>query len=187
MSVEDGDWVLVGTIARAHGIKGQVVVNPATDFPAERFAPGRTVRLDDGRTLTIASLRFHQDRPIVGFEGIGSMTDAAALAGRTLHARGGDVTLPASTYFHRDLVGSEVRTVDGALVGKVARVEGPSAASVLVVRGAGREVLIPLAQEICVEIVPAERRIVVAPPEGLLTLNEPDGSRTEGPHGAGGR
>ena len=33
------DMVLVGRIARPHGHRGQVIVNPDTDFPEDRFAP----------------------------------------------------------------------------------------------------------------------------------------------------
>jgi len=52
------------------------------------------------------------------------------------------------------------------------RVEGAAGASRLVVEGdAGREVLIPLAAEVCVVVDPEGGRIVVAPPEGLLELN----------------
>ena len=45
------------------------------------------------------------------------------------------------------------------------------AASRLVVRAPGGDVLIPLVAEICVRIEPADRRIVVDPPEGLLDVN----------------
>ena len=34
------EMVVVGRIARAHGIRGQVIVDPVTDFPDERFKPG---------------------------------------------------------------------------------------------------------------------------------------------------
>jgi 16S rRNA processing protein RimM len=63
-----------------------------------------------------------------------------------------------------------VVTREGAPIGRVVRVED-QAATMLAVRGRGGEVLIPLAAEICVEIDVAGRRIVVAPPEGLLEAN----------------
>ena len=37
------EMVLVGRVARTHGLRGQVVVNPETDFVAERFQPGAQV------------------------------------------------------------------------------------------------------------------------------------------------
>ena len=53
--------VLVGRVARTHGHRGQVIVNPATDFPEERFAPGAVLHtLRDGApvaTLTRDAMR----------------------------------------------------------------------------------------------------------------------------------
>ena len=45
------EMALVGRIARPHGIRGQVIVNPETDFPEERFQPGAElfVERDGGR------------------------------------------------------------------------------------------------------------------------------------------
>jgi ribosomal 30S subunit maturation factor RimM len=65
-----------------------------------------------------------------------------------------------------------VTTIGGVDLGIVSAVEGPREGSHLVVRRAGRELLVPLAAEICVEIDAAGRRIVIAPPDGLLDLNE---------------
>ena len=73
--------------------------------------------------------------------------------------------------FHEQLIGCIVETRAGETVGRVVRVEGGAAASLLVVQGRRREVLVPLAEEICVSIDPGARRIVIEPPEGLLDLN----------------
>jgi 16S rRNA processing protein RimM len=78
--------------------------------------------------------------------------------------------LPPGTYYHHQLIGCAVATRDGQTVGKVTAVEGVGAASRLVVRGARREVLIPLADEICAVDMTA-KTIVVTPPEGLLEVN----------------
>jgi ribosomal 30S subunit maturation factor RimM len=64
-----------------------------------------------------------------------------------------------------------VQTVDGAAVGVVSKVEGAMGRSRLVLETARGEVLIPLVPEICTTIDPAAKRIVIAPPEGLLELN----------------
>ena len=74
-------------------------------------------------------------------------------------------------FFHHQLVGCVVVTEDGETLGEVRRVEGESASSRLVVGGRRGEVLIPLAGEICRTVDVERRRIVVAPPEGLLDLN----------------
>jgi ribosomal 30S subunit maturation factor RimM len=63
-----------------------------------------------------------------------------------------------------------VETAEGVTVGRVSGVDGDGEATRLVVRGARREVLIPLARELC-DVDLAAHRIVVRPPEGLLDVN----------------
>jgi 16S rRNA processing protein RimM len=173
--VERGDAVLVGVVARTHGNRGEVILNSETDFPEERFHQGARLegRSRDGRAvvLEVETMRMHQGRPVIRFVGCESIGDAEALAGLELIADAGDASaLPAGEYYHRDLIGCEVITADGAAIGRVADVEGERGANRLVVKGRRGEVLIPLADEIC-RVDLAGRRIVVSPPEGLLELN----------------
>lgn len=167
------DLILVGRVARAHGNKGQVIVNPETDFPDERFAAGVTLLVGDGaEPKTIVASRFHQGRPVIAFEGIDTMDDAEALAGADLKVHASDrAPLPQGTYYRYDLVGCEVQDTGGRVIGEVAAVEGPIDTSRLVINAPHGEVLIPLAADICVEIDPGAKRIRVAAPEGLIELN----------------
>ena len=169
------DMVLVGRIARAHGNRGQVIVDPATDFPEERFKAGSVLhirRADVTEAMTIENVRFHRGRPIVGLAGIDTMNAAEALAGTELRI-GVDALqpLPARSYYHHDLVGCSVVTPHGETIGRVRSVDGDAAGSRLVVEHANGDVLIPMVEGICVAIDVARRQIVVAPPEGLLDLN----------------
>lgn len=166
---------VVGRIARAHGIKGQVIVNAETDFPAERFRAGAELfvnRAGKVEPLTVTTVRFHRERPVIGVSGIGDMNAANALAGMELRVPvGALVALPPGSYYHHDLVGCQVETEQGERVGVVKGVDGGTGGSRLVVEAAAGEVLVPLALEICTRIDLAGRRIVIAPPEGLLELN----------------
>ena len=171
----DEGLVLVGIVARPHGLRGQVVVNPETDFADERFAPGATVlAVIDGRPgpLTVSSLRFHQGRPIVAFEGRTTIEAVEPLAGATLWIREADrPALEPGRFYHSDLVGCRVDTQDGAIVGPVVRVADEGGGPLLVIDVEGDEVLAPLSEAICRSIDIAARRIVIEPPEGLLELN----------------
>ena len=168
------DLVLVGRVARAHGNKGQVIVNPDTDFPDARFRAGEVVLV--GAALTprrIRDVRFHQGRPILGLEGVDTMNDAEALAGAELKVPAASAeSLPEGTYFHYDLMGCAVVTIRGEGIGPVTAVEGTMEMSRLVVAGPRGEVLIPLVANICVSIEPKAGRIVVDLPDGLLELND---------------
>lgn len=170
------DMVLVGTIARPHGIRGELIVNPETDFVEERFAVGSTLwtKGEEGqRALTIASMRLHGGRPIVGFAGLTRIEEVEPLVGRELRVPERDLQpLRQGVYYHHDLIGSEVVTTAGEAVGRVARVDGGPGGSLLVVDGRRGEVLVPLAADICVDIDVPARRITIDPPEGLLELNE---------------
>ena len=168
------ELLLIGRVARAHGNKGQVIVNLDTDFPEERFAEGNTLVVEHAGTSTprrIASVRFHQGRPVIALEGIESMDDAEALAGAELKMPATALgPLPGRTFYRHDLVGCEVQDTAGRGIGRVTGVEGPMEQSRLVVAGPKGELLIPLVDGICVRVEPDAKRIVVDPPEGLLEL-----------------
>ena len=169
------DFVLVGRVARPQGHRGQVIVNPATEFLAERFAPGQGVwmlRNGEPAEVTIRDARVHKGRPVLTLEGVGTMNDAELLRDVELRVpSGGLKELPAGTFFHHELIGCTMTTLDGREIGVVRAVEGAKGSQRLVV-GEGRgEVQVPLADEICVQIDLEARRIVVDPPEGLLDLN----------------
>lgn len=168
------ELVLVGRIARTHGIRGDVLVNPETDFPEERFVEGRVLRLEmAGRSepITIASVRFHQGRPLVGFAGVDTMDAAEALVGAELRMPEAEIPpLPAGTYYRHDLVGCEVTDTKGQTIGRVTSVDGPLEQSRLVIAGPRGEVMVPMVGGICVRVDPGAKVIVVDPPAGLLDL-----------------
>jgi len=179
------DMVLVGRVARPHGLKGQVVVNPETDFVEERFAAGATVWTRSGggqEQLTVASMRVQNGRPIVGFAGFDRIEDVERLAGLELRvAEDALQPLQPGTYYEHQLVGCLVETIAGDVVGEVTRVEGGAGASRVVIGGPRGEILVPLAVDICVAIDVANRKIRIDAPEGLLGLNEP-GPAKAGPY-----
>lgn len=168
------DLILVGIVARAHGNKGDVIVNPHSDFVEERFVPGASfhMRLGNGpvRQVDVVSARIHQGRPVVRFEGISSMTEAEALRDAELRIAPADqAPLPEGSFYHHQLIGCLVTTADGEEIGRVVGVEGEMARSRLLVDGPRRRVEIPLADELCTVDI-EKRRITARLPEGLLDL-----------------
>ncbi len=169
------EMAVVGRIARAHGIRGQVIVNLETDFPEERFQPGAELfieRKNVVEALRLTTVRFQRERPVIGIDGVETMNDAEALAGHELRVPLEWLApLPAGTFYRHDLIGCQVEMASGETVGVVRDVEGTVTGSRLVVRGDRGEILIPLVREICTAIDPAAKRNVVEPPDGLLDLN----------------
>jgi 16S rRNA processing protein RimM len=170
------DMVLVGRVARTHGLRGDVVVNPETDFVAERFRPGATMWIRSGageEQLTVTAVRLQNGRPVVAFEGFSSIDSAGRLTGQELRVPEASLQpLASGQYYEHQLAGCSVATVGGEEVGVVDRVERGAGGSRLVVRGDRGEVLVPLVEHICREIDVEGRRIRIDPPEGLLELNE---------------
>lgn len=175
------EMFVVGRIARAHGNRGQVIVNVETDFPELRFQAGSVLHVragDQAGVLEIVAARFHAGRPVLTLAGVATMDQAEALAGLELRVPESELPrLPPGTFYHHALTGCAVRTVGGADVGTVTAVGGTPGAHRLLVRRAGDpdgvtgEIDVPLAAPICVEVDPEHRIIVVDPPEGLLELN----------------
>ena len=185
---------VVGRIARVHGLRGDVVIDPETDFPDSRFQVGRVVyRSASGErpdALRVATVRFHRGRPIVHFEGIDSIDEAELLAGLELRIPVSALeTLPAGMFYHHDLAGCRVETRSGEVIGQVDHIEGEADASQLAVATGQGEVLVPLAAGICVSIDVGRKVIVIEPPEGLLDLNrrrdQGDGVRNQKPETRG--
>ena len=152
----------VGRIAKAHGIKGEVLVHLTGDR-RERVAPGAVLTLADERTLTVRSATSHQGKWIVTLEGVSTRTAAEALHGLILFAE--PIDDPDALFVH-DLIGSTVvDTTGGAVLGTVESVEANPASDLLVLAGSGG--LIPV--RFIVER-DADGRLVVDLPEGLLDL-----------------
>ena len=161
-------------MARAHGIRGQVIVNPETDFMEDRFKAGRVLLIgpaDRAREYEIRDVRFHQGRPIVGLTGVETMNDAEALAGSDLWlAETAVAPLPQGTYYRHDLVGCEAYDTKGARLGRVTGVEGSLDRSYLIVDG---HMMVPLVADVVVAVDIEAHRVTIDPPEGLIDLNPP--------------
>lgn len=181
MTVDWDTMVSVGRIARAHGNRGRVIIDPDTDFPDERFCPGKTVyvrRGSDVETLSIRDVRFHKGRPIVALDEVSTMDEAEALASAELRIPAESLgALPDDSYYHHELIGCGVETVQGDAVGTVRGVEGGAGTHRLILGDTDEEIHIPLVDAICVKIDRAARMIVIDPPEGLLVLNPPTTAR----------
>ncbi|HVF33588.1 MAG TPA: ribosome maturation factor RimM [Acidimicrobiales bacterium] len=153
----------VGRIAKAHGIKGEVLV-ALTGDRTERVQPGVVLRTGGGRDLVVRTASPHQGKWIVRFEGVATRTEAEALHGQSLHAE--PIDDPDALFVH-DLIGSTVVDAStGAELGAVAAVEANPASDLLVLAGSGA--LIPV--RFVVDRDPASRRLRVEIPEGLLDL-----------------
>ena len=177
----DADRVTVARILRPHGRRGEVACEILSDFP-QRFKNLKFVELRDARGANNASRRvavrscwLSQSRggqAIFLFEGSDSISDAENLVGLDVQIPFSErVPLPSGSYYITDLAGCEVREA-GNPIGRVSDVQMTGGTPILAVDTPRGELLIPLAQDICVRVDTAARVIDVVLPEGLRDLNE---------------
>ncbi len=152
-----------------------------TSFP-ERFAERRQVSAlgADGqrRELVIEDFWPHKGRLVLKFAGVDSIGDAEALVGTEIQVpREQRATLAANEAYVSDLVGCTV--LAGEQPQEVGRVEAvdfsAGEAPLLVVKGGGREFLIPFAASYLKRLDVAAQRIEMTLPEGMLELDAPVG------------
>ncbi|WP_406280581.1 ribosome maturation factor RimM [Nocardia sp. NBC_00881] len=169
--------LVVGRVAKSHGVRGELVVEVRTDEPDARFAPGSTLRgrlarSGEVRDFTVESARAHSGRLLVFLAGVADRAAADALRGMLFLVDSAD--LPPSDdpeeYYDYELEGLEVQLTDGTVVGSVREVLHSAAGELLSVRAAddGREILIPFVTAIVPTVSLADRLVVIDPPEGLL-------------------
>jgi len=144
--VTETERVLVGTLGRPHGLRGELSVFVRTDEPELRFAPGAAVEVGPGgRGLRVAGARWHSGVLLLSLEGVADRTAAETLRGQEVWAR-----VPADRraaeegeFYDRQLIGLEVRDAAGHPAGRVASVLHNPGQDLLVVDVAGAERLVP--------------------------------------------
>lgn len=152
----------VGRITKVHGLRGEVVVLLTSDR-TERLDPGSALDAE-GRTLVVASSRPHADRWLVRFEGVERREDAEPLRGLVL--AGEPLDDPEVLWVH-ELIGCEVRTVDGTSRGRIESVQDNPAADLLVLDTGA---LVPV---VFVADGPTDGVVLVDVPDGLFELTDP--------------
>jgi 16S rRNA processing protein RimM len=177
----DSDWVAVALLGRPRGNRGELTAIALSSRP-ERYSALREVYLfredgplSGGAPFEIESYWEHRGGLVLKFRGCDSISAAECLAGAEVRIPMRErPEPPEGEYYHSDLIGCEV--IDkktGAALGSVTGFEETGGAGLLKValQESGKEILVPFARAICVEIEVGARRIVAELPEGLKELN----------------
>jgi 16S rRNA processing protein RimM len=169
--------VAVGRIIGAHGREGEIRVKATSDVPG-RFDEGQTLYVSrDGvspeeRTYQVAKTRSTgskgKDILIISLRGCRDRDQALRMAGLWLCVLQSEVpSAEEGEYFHYELLGLKVRTVEGEDLGEVVEILETGSNDVYVVRGAAGEILVPALSKVVREIDIASGLMVVDLPEGL--------------------
>lgn len=181
--------LVVGRVAKSHGIKGELVVEVRTDEPEDRFAVGSVLRGRKPRestlkSYTVEAARDHSGRLLLRLEGVTDRGDADALRG-TLFVIDSSELEPSDDpdeFYDHELEGLKVVLTDGTEVGSVIEVLHSAAGELLSIRRTGEasgELLIPFVAAIVTSVSIADGVVVIEPPEGLLDPDFGDKSNSD--------
>lgn len=135
----------IGKIVGAHGLKGQLKIEPLTSF-LSRFDKGESVFLD-GNKHKIQTSQIHKGRPLIKLAGIDTIDHAEKQQWKILEAEG-TAELDEDEFLVEDLIGLKVVTIEGELLGTLENVEDYPAHEVLLVNN----IRIPFIDEFVEEI-----------------------------------
>ncbi len=164
-------YLPIGSIAGAHGIRGEVKVEILTDYP-ERFRAGAKMYLGterEARPVEIQAARPHKHYYLVKFSQVPDRNAAELLAGQlVLILTEEAMPLAEHENYAHDLIGLQVETEDGQTLGQISDILATGANDVYVVTGGEREVLVPALRDVVLSVDLGTGRVVVRLPEGLL-------------------
>lgn len=139
----------MGRVSGVFGVRGWVKVFSYTE-PRENileYQPWLIANGDGWEEVAVVDGRLHGKGVVAHIEGVDDRDAAAALMDTTIAVRRDQLAaLQPGEFYHADLVGLEVVTVDGVSLGKVSHLFATGANQVMVVQGE-RERLIPFVQE----------------------------------------
>jgi 16S rRNA processing protein RimM len=169
-------YIAIARIARTRGNRGEVLADLYTDFP-DRFDALQEVWLEfsDGqrRRMELEDSWEHKGRKVLKLAGVDTISAAEELIGCWVQVPADEaIQLPEGTYYDHDLIGCSVEDIHGTRLGVVEEVLRIAENNQLVVKGLGREYLIPAVRSICIRISVEDKQILVDPPEGLMDLDK---------------
>ncbi|CAM3711619.1 ribosome maturation factor RimM [Cohnella lubricantis] len=165
----------VGKIVNTHGIRGEVKIWPQTDFPDVRFRTGNRLLAfppggGDPVELEIQSVREQSSLYYLKLKGFDNINDVEKFKGWELKVRGEErVPLEEGEYYVQDIVGCAVVTEEGEELGQIADILSPGANDVWIVkRPKGKELLLPVIDDVVLDVDIAAKTVKVRLMEGLL-------------------
>jgi len=171
LSTDPSGLVIVGRVVKPHGIRGEMQVEPDTDFP-ERLAGLREVQLVlAGRATPVRmeTVRRTGRGLLVKIAGVESPEDVDAWRGALLAVpRSSAAALPEGRHYVFEIIGMAAVTEAGEPLGVVDEIIRTPANDVFVVRGLRGELLVPAIASVVLAVDGAARHIVIRPVPGLF-------------------
>jgi 16S rRNA processing protein RimM len=156
--------VTIGRVLREWGVKGEVIVQPLT-FDPKRFSELNEVAVQVQDSIVqrkIRLVRLHKNNLLIAFEGCETPEDARRYRGALIKIKESESPkLPEGVYYHYQIIGLGVYTVDGDYLGKIMSIFETGSNDVYVVRGEDKEYLIPAIKDVIKEIDLEAKKMIV--------------------------
>lgn len=172
---EQSEFVLLGKVNKAHGIRGEIKVYPYSGQPQSFAADYQRILLaPENRSVpvayTIEKTRVQGKQVLLKLENCSDRTTAELLVGQRVYVRAEDLPeLAEDEFYLQELQDKEILDTTGKRLGRSSHILDTGAQDILVVRKDGKEYLIPVVRDFIVTI--EEERVVVDLPSGLLEIN----------------
>lgn len=166
------EFLEIGQIVNIFGIKGMVKIKPFTD-DISRFDELKKVYVENNYTkkqYEIEEVKYHKDMVLIKFKGIDKVEEAELLRNSYLKVdRNDEPELDEGTYYIVDLIGLNVYSDEGNLIGKVEDIFNNGSCDIYVVKDElGKQLLLPAISDVIKEINLKESKIVVHILKGLI-------------------
>ncbi len=149
----------IGQITKPQGVRGEVKVKPYTDS-AEDFACLKRIFID-GTEYKILSVRCAPGAVFLNLRGVADRNAAELLRGKEVVIPRDEAPDPGEgIYYIADILGSEVVTGEGEVLGKLAGVR-QAATDIYTIEKDGKEIMFPAAAGVILDVDPKNLRIIV--------------------------
>lgn len=166
------EYFEIGQIVNTFGIKGELKVVPFTD-DMERFEELKSIYIVKNKELLefeIENVKYQKNLIILKLKNIPDMTTAEKYKGCYIRIHRKDAReLPEGIYFIADIIGSQVITDDGQILGKVDDIYNTGSKDIFVVKDElGKQILLPHIPEVILNIDVEKQIVTVHLLDGLI-------------------
>lgn len=167
-------YLIVGYLRRAHGVRGEMVMEVRTDFPERLKAKTRVLVGGHYQPMTIATARNHSEGLLIKLDGVDTPEDAAHYRNQLVYVTAADrPPLPKGRFYVHELIGFDVVDEDESPIGVLSEIMQTGANDVYVVtRPDATELLLPVISSVVLNIDADHRLILVRLIPGLLDESE---------------
>lgn len=166
----------VGKIVNTHGVRGEVRVITTSDFADERYAVGNELFYfnEENQLVTsfiVKSHRRHKNFDLLTFENYHNINEVEKYKGGYLKIKERDLQeLEEDEFYYHEIIGCQVITDTGEVIGTIKEILSPGANDVWVVKPieGKKDILIPYIDDVVLDVSVEEKKITIHIIEGLL-------------------